>query len=100
MGILPGLRYILLTPALIETMSREELEAVIAHEIGHVKKYHLLLYICLIAGFSLLAGMLGRAADLPDFIAGFRQQAGAGERYLGGYHVDRGRSPCRCCSSC
>ncbi|EKD36070.1 MAG: hypothetical protein ACD_75C01650G0001 [uncultured bacterium] len=58
MGVIPGLRYILLTPALIETMSQEELEAVIAHEIGHVKKYHLILYICIIAGFSLLAGVL------------------------------------------
>ncbi len=58
MGIVPGLRYILLTPALIETMSRAELEAIMAHEIGHVKKYHLLLYIFLITGFSLLVGML------------------------------------------
>ena len=60
MGIVPGLRYILITPALIETMSRAELEAVMAHEIGHVKKYHLLLYIGLIAGFSLLAGVLAQ----------------------------------------
>jgi Zn-dependent protease with chaperone function len=58
MGIVPGLRYILITPALIETMSREELEAVMAHEIGHVKKYHLLLYVFLLSGFSLLTGML------------------------------------------
>lgn len=58
MGIVPGLRYILITPALIETMSLEELEAVVAHEIGHVKKYHLLLYVFLLAGFSVLAGML------------------------------------------
>jgi Zn-dependent protease with chaperone function len=58
MGIVPGLRYILITPALIETMSWEELEAVMAHEIGHVKKYHLLLYVFLLSGFSLLAGML------------------------------------------
>ncbi len=58
MGVLPGLRYILLTPALIETMSKEELEAVLAHEIGHVKKYHLILYIGLIVGFSFLAGIL------------------------------------------
>lgn len=58
MGIVPGLRYILLTPALIETMSRAELEAIMAHEIGHVKKYHMLLYVFLIAGFSLLVGML------------------------------------------
>jgi Zn-dependent protease with chaperone function len=58
MGIVPGLRYILITPALIETMSYEELEAVMAHEIGHVKKYHLLLYVFLLGGFSLLSGML------------------------------------------
>lgn len=58
MGIVPGLRYILITPALIETMSLKELEAVMAHEIGHVKKRHLLLYVFLIGGFSLLAGML------------------------------------------
>ena len=58
MGIVPGLRYILITPALIETMSLRELEAVMAHEIGHVKKYHLLLYVFLIGGFSLLAGLL------------------------------------------
>jgi Zn-dependent protease with chaperone function len=60
MGIIPGLRYILITPALIETMSRAELEAVMAHEIGHVKKYHLLLYVFLLGGFSLLAGMLAQ----------------------------------------
>jgi Zn-dependent protease with chaperone function len=58
MGIVPGLRYILITPALIETMSWEELEAVMAHEIGHVKKFHLLLYVFLLSGFSLLTGML------------------------------------------
>jgi Zn-dependent protease with chaperone function len=58
MGIVPGLRYILLTPAIIETMSVPELEAVMAHEIGHVKKKHLLLYVLLIGGFSALAGFL------------------------------------------
>jgi Zn-dependent protease with chaperone function len=58
MGILPGLRYVLLTPAIIETMTMEELESVMAHEIGHVKRHHLLLYVFLIAGFSVLAGFL------------------------------------------
>ena len=58
MGIIPGLRYILITPALIETMSQEELESIIAHEIGHVKNYHLLLYVLLLGGFSLLTGLL------------------------------------------
>ena len=58
MGIVPGLRYILITPALIETMTMAELEAVMAHEIGHVKKFHLPLYVLLIIGFSVLAGFL------------------------------------------
>lgn len=58
MGLVPGVRYILLTPALIETMTIRELEAVVAHEIGHVKKRHLLLYVFLIGGFSLLVGGL------------------------------------------
>ncbi len=58
MGLVPGLRYILLTPAIIETMTTAELEAVMAHEIGHVKKKHLLMYVLLIGGFSLVAGLL------------------------------------------
>ena len=58
MGIVPGLRYILLTPAIIETMSVAELEAIMAHEIGHVKKGHLLLYALLIGGFSVFAAMM------------------------------------------
>jgi Zn-dependent protease with chaperone function len=57
-GLVPGLRYILITPALIETLSGAELEAVMAHEIGHVKKRHLLLYVFLIVGFSVLVGLI------------------------------------------
>ena len=60
MGLVPGLRYILLTPAIIETMSLAELEAVMAHEIGHVKKRHLLLYALLIGGFSVFAGIMAQ----------------------------------------
>jgi len=56
MGIVPPLRYLLITPALLNTMTREELEAVLAHEIGHVKKKHLILYLFLLLGFSVLAG--------------------------------------------
>ncbi|MEJ2056973.1 MAG: M48 family metallopeptidase [Desulfofustis sp.] len=58
LGLLPGLRYIMLTPALIQNLDLGELEAVMAHEIGHVKYRHLLLYVLLIAGFSLFAGFL------------------------------------------
>ncbi len=58
MGLLPGLRYILITPALVETMSLDELDAVMAHEIGHVKKKHMLFYVLLIGSFSFLIAML------------------------------------------
>lgn len=54
MGVVPGLRYLLITPSLIEALTLEELEAVMAHEIGHVKKKHLFLYLLLIAGFTLV----------------------------------------------
>ena len=55
MGLIRRFRYILITPALIKTMTSEEVDAVMAHEIGHVKKYHLQLYILLLLGFAPLA---------------------------------------------
>ncbi len=57
MGLVPGLRYVLITPGLLDVLTLGELEAVMAHEIGHVKKKHLLLYLLLIAGFSLVVGL-------------------------------------------
>lgn len=41
MGVIPPLRYILLTDGLIESMSDRHIEAVMAHEIGHIKRKHL-----------------------------------------------------------
>ncbi len=58
MGMIPGLRYIVITPALLETMSITELKGVMAHEIGHIKRFHMLLYLLLIGGFSLFVGAL------------------------------------------
>ena len=63
MGILPRLRYLLVTPALLNTMNKDELEAVLAHEIGHVKKKHLILYLLLFLGFSIFAS--AAATPLP-----------------------------------
>jgi STE24 endopeptidase len=40
-GILPGFRYVLLTDALIESLSPQEIAAVFGHEIGHVAHRHL-----------------------------------------------------------
>jgi Zn-dependent protease with chaperone function len=66
MGIVPGLRYLMITPALLETLSEEEVDSVLAHEIGHVKHLHLVLYLVLFLGFSVLAGAL--AEPLPHLI--------------------------------
>ena len=40
MGFIPQVRYILLTDLLLETMSDEQIEAVFAHEMGHVLADH------------------------------------------------------------
>lgn len=55
MGLIQRFRYILFTPALLRNLTIEEVDAVMAHEIGHVKRYHLQLYIVLLLGFSLVA---------------------------------------------
>ncbi|MBF0449202.1 MAG: M48 family metalloprotease [Candidatus Magnetomorum sp.] len=52
MGLTKKVRYILVTEALIETLTIEELESVIAHEIGHVKKKHLIKYFMAVLAFS------------------------------------------------
>ena len=55
MGLVRKFRYILVTKALLHYLSPEELDAVIAHEIGHVKKYHLFFYLMFFTGFMLLS---------------------------------------------
>lgn len=55
MGIIGRFRYLLVTPALLETMSPEEVLAVMAHELGHVKKRHLQIFLALFMGFGFLA---------------------------------------------
>ena len=55
MGLTGRFRYLLVTPALLEATTPEEIEAVMAHELGHVKRFHLQLYLFLFLGFGLLA---------------------------------------------
>ncbi len=42
MGLAGRLRYILLTDALLESLTRPQVEAVMAHELGHVRRHHML----------------------------------------------------------
>ncbi len=53
MGLLGRLRYVLLTDALLDAMTTRQVEAVMAHEIGHARRHHLpWLAVCLIAILS------------------------------------------------
>jgi STE24 endopeptidase len=53
MGLIPRVRYILLTDLLIETLDDRQIEAVFAHEAGHVKHRHLVWYVVFFAIFML-----------------------------------------------
>jgi Zn-dependent protease with chaperone function len=55
MGLVGRFRYILVTRGLLAHLTGEELDAVIAHEIGHVKKHHLSLYLLFLVGYMLIA---------------------------------------------
>jgi len=67
MGIVKRYRYLLVTPALLKALTPDELEAVMAHEIGHVKKKHLQLYMLLFLGFALSTPFI--AAPLLTLLA-------------------------------
>jgi Zn-dependent protease with chaperone function len=54
MGLVRRFRYILVTPALLRHLRPVELDAVIAHEIGHIKKKHMLFYLFFFAAYLIL----------------------------------------------
>jgi len=55
MGIVSRYRYILVTDALVEILSMEELKAVLAHEMGHVKHKHFWFYMAFFIGFMVVS---------------------------------------------
>lgn len=57
MGIVPRWRYILLSDLLLETMTDRQIEAVFAHEVGHIVHRHMVWYIVLI--LILMLALLG-----------------------------------------
>ncbi len=62
MGLIAPLRYILLTDALLDNMPQRQVEAVMAHELAHVRRHHLpwLMLAALVAlyAFSAVAALL------------------------------------------
>jgi len=65
-GILAPVRYIMITDTLLLAMSQipEEVEAVFAHEVAHVKYHHTPLYVAMAVGGMSLAMLAGQIADL------------------------------------
>ena len=57
LGMIGRIRYVLLTDALLESMTPRQVEIVMAHEIGHVRRHHMpWLFVSLLAAITL--GML------------------------------------------
>jgi Zn-dependent protease with chaperone function len=57
-GILPWPRYIVLTDQLLRDLSPDEVEAVIGHEIGHVKHHHMFFYMMFLFASLISLGLL------------------------------------------
>ncbi len=55
MGLVKKFRYILVTNALLRFLEPEEIDAVITHEIGHIKKKHLWFYLLFFVGYLVLS---------------------------------------------
>ncbi|MEZ6243425.1 MAG: M48 family metallopeptidase [Phycisphaerales bacterium] len=65
LGLLARLRYIVLSDALIELLDEREVEAVAAHEIGHVRRKHVLwLGIAALGSVLIVSAPVGLVADL------------------------------------
>ena len=54
MGLIPRFRYILVTDSLMEILTINELKAVMAHEVGHVKHRHMLFYLIFFLGLMII----------------------------------------------
>tara|TARA_Y100000589_G_scaffold8325_2_gene7083 strand:- start:6881 stop:8302 length:1422 start_codon:yes stop_codon:yes gene_type:complete len=77
MGLVRHLRYVVLTDGLIEQLPRRQVQAVMAHEVGHVRHRHMIwLLVCLLSTLVLGQWSLELLVDLAPEV--FREPAGPG----------------------
>lgn len=57
-GVWARFRYVIFTPGLLQKLSPNAIEAILAHEIGHSKSKHLLIYPFIITGIFLMSSLL------------------------------------------
>lgn len=73
MGIVPQVRYILLSDLLIATMTQDQIEAVFAHEAGHVKHRHMTWYLVFFMTLTLALSSVGNALSswhpMPQYLS-------------------------------
>ena len=85
-GFLPRMRYVLLSDALLEVMSPAQVEAVFAHEVGHVRHRHVLWYFVFLVGMTLFLG--GPVEAVWRWLVaaqGFESLAGTAAEYAVGF---------------
>jgi STE24 endopeptidase len=58
-GILPGFRYILFSRYLLHSLPAEAIDAILAHEIGHSQRKHMMIYPLIIMGMVATAALAG-----------------------------------------
>ncbi|HUB24420.1 MAG TPA: M48 family metallopeptidase [Tepidisphaeraceae bacterium] len=66
MGLIPQVRYILMSDLLLETMTDEQIEAVFAHEVGHVIHRHMLWFAVFFG--STLLGLVALSGPVGDYL--------------------------------
>jgi len=66
MGLIPQTRYILMSDLLLETMTDEQIEAVFAHEIGHIIHRHMLWFAIFFGG--LMFALVGFSGPVGDWL--------------------------------
>ncbi|MHC5109676.1 MAG: M48 family metallopeptidase [Planctomycetota bacterium] len=65
MGLVPRVRYVMLSDALLETMSDDQVEAVFGHEAGHICRRHIQLFLVFaFGGWLITAGIMESMAQL------------------------------------
>lgn len=67
MGVVPKFRYVMFTKRLLYTFEPQQIEAILAHEIGHSQRRHLIFYPFMIMGMLILltvfSSFFGEAID-------------------------------------
>ncbi|MFO0949188.1 MAG: M48 family metallopeptidase [Planctomycetota bacterium] len=62
-GMIPRIRYVMLSDALLEQLSPEEIVSVYGHEVGHVRHHHLSYYFAFIVGSMLFVVLLSACIE-------------------------------------